>query len=70
MNCQLQLKAELTSFVVKHSMLPVASKLAYLFSEGSICICFTGPMALYINSARKLLLCWLVLARVYRGLKM
>lgn len=54
MNCQLQLKAELTNFVVKHSMFPAASKLAYLFSEVSICICFTGPMALYINSARKL----------------
>lgn len=47
----------------------MASKLAYLFSEVSICICFTAPMVLYINYARKLLLCWLVLASVYRGLR-
>lgn len=47
----------------------MASKLIYLFSEVSICICFTGLMVLYINYARKLLLCWLVSASVYRGLK-
>lgn len=69
LQCELELKAKLTNFVVKHSMLPVASKLIYLFSGVSICICFTGPMVLYINYARKLLLCWLVLASVYRGLR-
>lgn len=68
-NRELQLKAKLRNFVVKHSMLPPATKLAYLFSEVFICICFTGLMVLYINYARKLLLCWLVLASVYRGLR-
>lgn len=69
LQCELELKAKCTNFVVKRSMLPMASKPAYLFSEVSVCVCFTGPMVLYINCARKLLLCWLVLASVYRGLR-
>lgn len=69
LQCELELKAKHANFIVKHSMPLTASKLICLFSEVSICVCFTGPMVLYINYARKLSLCWLVLASVYRGLR-
>jgi len=49
-------------------MLPKEQK-AYLFSVVSVCIYFNGPMVLYINCTRKLLLHWLVLANIYRGLR-
>lgn len=57
-NSELKLKAKLTVKFVKHSKLLIPSKLIYLFSDLSVCICFTSPVVLYINYVGKLL-CWL-----------